>query len=63
MIGFIDSDDYVKPTYIEELYDETVDLSLCSCADTLEDGKVIKKSETPMEGVYDKIILDFIEVY
>ncbi len=40
MIGFIDSDDYVKPTYIEELYDETVDLSLCSCADTLEDGKV-----------------------
>lgn len=63
MIGFIDSDDYVKPTYIEELYDETVDLSLCSCADTLEDGKVIKKSETPMEGVYDKINLDFIEVY
>lgn len=62
-IGFIDSDDIIKPDFLECLYDVNADISIGSCVDIWENGIEAKKSEVYKVGVYKKQDINFQKLY
>lgn len=62
-IGFVDSDDYVSETYLSDLYDETVDMSIGSCYDVDIKGKVLKLSNVYKSGKFSKKDINYIRLF
>lgn len=59
-INFIDSDDYIEPTMIEELYNlvikEKAEISICDFIEESEDGIVLKEKISKNEiQIYDSV--------